>query len=204
MTQLYWLESRADQGGRSSLWRRPVAGGDADELTPAPVNVRTRVHEYGGGEYDVRDGVVVFSDFADGRLYRLRRRRRAAESRSPRPADLRYADLRVHPDRDLVLAVREDHSRRRASRSTPSSPSTWTGDNDDGGRSSARGADFYSTPELSARRAAGLGAVEPPEHAVGLHRDHGRHARRRRGPATTVPRSPARSGRVGGPAALAR
>ena len=34
--QLYWLESRADQGGRSSVWRRAVAGGEPTEVTPAP------------------------------------------------------------------------------------------------------------------------------------------------------------------------
>ena len=68
---LYWLESRPDQGGRVSLWRRAFAGGEATELTPAPTNVRTRVNEYGGGEYGVRDGVVVVSDLADGRLRRI-------------------------------------------------------------------------------------------------------------------------------------
>ena len=65
---LYWLESRPDQGGRVSLWTRPFVGGEARELTPPTANVRTRVNEYGGGEYGVRDGVVVYSDLADGRL----------------------------------------------------------------------------------------------------------------------------------------
>ena len=67
---LCWLESRPDQGGRVSLWSRAFAGGEPVELTPAPTNVRTRVNEYGGGEYGVRDGVVVYSDLADGRLRR--------------------------------------------------------------------------------------------------------------------------------------
>ena len=39
----------------------PAGGGEASEVTPAPAYVRNRVHEYGGGEYDVRDGVVVVS-----------------------------------------------------------------------------------------------------------------------------------------------
>ena len=76
-------------------------------MTSAPFNVRSRVHEYGGGAYAVRDGIVVFSDFADNRLYRVRDGRTTPLTPE---SDHRYADLRVHPDRDLVLAVREDHS----------------------------------------------------------------------------------------------
>ena len=46
------------------------AGGADADITPAPFNVRTRVHEYGGGAWTVADGTLYFSNFADGRLYR--------------------------------------------------------------------------------------------------------------------------------------
>ena len=49
--------------------RRTPDGRTAD-VTPQPFNVRTRVHEYGGGAFAVSDGVVYFSNFADQRLYR--------------------------------------------------------------------------------------------------------------------------------------
>src|SRR5215210_1859744 len=105
--ELYWLESHPDQAGRVSLWRRAVAGGDPFEVTPAPAYVRNRVHEYGGGEYAVRGGLVVYTDDRDGRVYRV------ADGEPPQPltpaSTFRYADLRLHPDRGLVLAVREDH-----------------------------------------------------------------------------------------------
>ncbi|QDP96243.1 hypothetical protein FOE78_10340 [Microlunatus elymi] len=40
---LYWLQASPTDGGRVSLWRRR---GDVEvELTPAPYNVRSRVHE---------------------------------------------------------------------------------------------------------------------------------------------------------------
>ena len=55
-------------GARSSAG---VADGSTTDLTPAPFDVRTRVHEYGGGSYVVAGGTVVFSNLADGRLYRL-------------------------------------------------------------------------------------------------------------------------------------
>ena len=51
----YWLEARPQEAGRTVLVRRTPAG-ERQDLTPAPFNVRTRVHEYGGGAYAVRDG----------------------------------------------------------------------------------------------------------------------------------------------------
>ncbi|MGH6913305.1 MAG: S9 family peptidase, partial [Geminicoccales bacterium] len=52
----YWLEARPEEGGRAALMRRP-ADGEAAEVTQASFNVRTRVHEYGGGAYAVKGGV---------------------------------------------------------------------------------------------------------------------------------------------------
>ncbi len=144
---LYWLESRADQGGRLSLWRSPVEGGEATEVTRAEANVRTRVHEYGGGAYDVRDGVVVYSEMADGRL-RVVRDGTTSEPITP-DAEVRYADLRVHPALDLVLAVREDHRGEGEAVNTIVALQL-DGSNDDGGAVLCAGADFYATPELSA------------------------------------------------------
>jgi dipeptidyl aminopeptidase/acylaminoacyl peptidase len=143
--RLYWLETRADQGGRTSLWRRDSSG-ERVELTPDHY-VRTRVHEYGGGEYAVDRGVVVFSDFHDGRLYVAR----DGTSISPLTAedgDVRFADLRVHADRDLVLAVREDHRGPDEAVNTVVAIDLKTA-GQGVGNVLCSGADFYSTPELS-------------------------------------------------------
>jgi hypothetical protein len=67
---LYWIEGRPQEKGRNVL-RRRLANGKVEELTPEPFNVRTRVHEYGGGAYWVSEGVVYFCNFADQRLYYL-------------------------------------------------------------------------------------------------------------------------------------
>jgi dipeptidyl aminopeptidase/acylaminoacyl peptidase len=143
---VYWLQTHADQGGRTGLWRRALSGGPASELTPAPTNVRNRVHEYGGGEYSVRDGVVVFTEWSDGRVYRWEDGTISAVS--PASEHLRYADLRVHPDRRLVLAVREDHS---AGTEPVNTLVALDLDGDEGaGTVLCSGADFYATPELSA------------------------------------------------------
>ena len=128
------------------------------------------MHEYGGGEYDVRDGVVVFSELSDGRL-RVITDGRPAYAITPED-DLRYGDVRVHPDRNLVLAVREDH-RGGGEPVNTIVALDLDGDNADGGRVLCSGADFYSTPELSRVRPVGVDRMEPPEHALGLDDDHG-------------------------------
>ncbi len=145
--QLYWLESRADERGRTSLWRRTLSGGEPVEITPPPGYVRDRVHEYGGGEYHVAGGTVVYSEFTDGRLYAIR------DDGPPTPitpeSEFRFGDIRVHPDRHLVLAVREDHSGAGEPTNTIVALDL-DGPNPDGGVVLCSGADFYSTPELSA------------------------------------------------------
>src|SRR5262249_57329703 len=66
---LYWIEGRPLEAGRQVIARRGADGRIVD-VTPAPFNARTRVHEYGGGAFAVADGVVYFANFADQRLYR--------------------------------------------------------------------------------------------------------------------------------------
>ena len=105
---VYWLEGRPAEAGRRVLVRAAADGSTAD-LTPPPFNVRTRVHEYGGGSYVVGGGIVVFSEFGDGRLYRLDPGATEAVPITP-PGPWRYADLRPDLARRRFYAVREDHS----------------------------------------------------------------------------------------------
>lgn len=55
---LYWTQARPAEGGRTALLRE--RDGMVTEVAPG-LNVRTRVHEYGGGAWDARGGVVVVS-----------------------------------------------------------------------------------------------------------------------------------------------
>ena len=106
---LYWIEGRPTEKGRQVIVRRS-ADGTISDLIPAPINARTRVHEYGGGSLLVANRIVYYSNFADQRLYRLQPESEPVPitaDPSP-PASVRYADGRVLPDGRLVY-VRETH-----------------------------------------------------------------------------------------------
>ena len=105
---VYWIESRPAEGGRSVLVRHGPDGATVD-VTPPPFNVRSTVHEYGGGAYTVAGGTVVFSNIADGRLYRLDPGDAEPQPITPEGA-YRYADLRLDGRRRRFLAIREDHT----------------------------------------------------------------------------------------------
>ena len=121
-----------------------AADGSTADLTPPPFNVRSRVHEYGGGSYVVVGGVVVFSDFADGRLYRLDPGADAAVPITP-AGPWRYADLRPDLTRRRFLAVREDHG------ALPEPANTIVAIPLDGGDPTVlvAGPDFVAAPRVS-------------------------------------------------------
>ena len=87
----WWLEGRAEEGGRQVLVRRETDG-TLTRLTPEGFNARGRVHEYGGGAILVDGDLVVVSDFATGRLMRLTAPG-ALEPLTPADRAWRFADL---------------------------------------------------------------------------------------------------------------
>lgn len=104
---IYWLEGRPQEGGRNVLVRR-TPDGQIEDVTPQGFNVRTRVHEYGGGSFRVDGDTVYFVNFADGRLYC-----QMADA-PPQPitpeAQLRYADFIVDRPRNRLVGICEDHT----------------------------------------------------------------------------------------------
>ncbi len=106
---IWWAESRPDQGGRTAVMR--WADGSVAEVTPPDANVRTLVHEYGGGAWWVAAGTLFYVDLSDQRLRSLNP---DAEPilLTPEPKTargLRYADGRVTPDGLWFVCVRERH-----------------------------------------------------------------------------------------------
>jgi dipeptidyl aminopeptidase/acylaminoacyl peptidase len=140
---VYWLEGRPLEGGRQVLVRRS-ADGSIRDVTPPPYYVRTRVHEYGGGSFCVRDGVVYFSNFADQRLYR--QRPGADPEPLTRAEGMRYADSVIDGHRGLIYCVREDHAQPgREAQNTIVAIDIDSGEE----TVAVEGNDFYSNPRLS-------------------------------------------------------
>lgn len=142
---IYWVEMRPSEGGRNVIVRRG-AQGEPTDVNPLPFNARTRVHEYGGGDYVVSDGVVYFSNFTDQRLYK---QRPGDEPRPITPAgDLRYADAVVDVKRRRLICVREDHTvaGREAVNTLVSIGLKGVNDN---AQVLVQGNDFYSSPRVS-------------------------------------------------------
>ncbi|MFN8590009.1 MAG: S9 family peptidase [Thermomicrobiales bacterium] len=143
---IYWIEARPEEAGRSVIVRRRADGTIRDAI-PAGFNARSRVHEYGGGAYVIDAGTLIFANFYDTRLYRVD----VNGDATPRPITpegaLRYADAAFDWGRNRLIAVREDHAGGGEPVNTIVALDL-DGDRH-GGVVLAEGCDFYSNPRLS-------------------------------------------------------
>jgi dipeptidyl aminopeptidase/acylaminoacyl peptidase len=106
---IYWIEFHPGEESRYLIMRRE-ASGEIERITPPGFNVRSRVHEYGGGAYAVHNSRLFFVNDANQAIY--------SQDAGSEPILLtqpavdhrvRYADLTVSPGGDWLLAVRERH-----------------------------------------------------------------------------------------------
>ncbi|UCD04917.1 MAG: S9 family peptidase [candidate division WOR-3 bacterium] len=106
---IFWVESRPAEHGRSVIVCCD-ANGKLSDMIAAPYSARSRVHEYGGAAFTVREGVLFFTNFSDQRVYRKE------PNHDPLPltpeGDRRYADLQVDARLGRMVCVQEDHSRK--------------------------------------------------------------------------------------------
>jgi len=160
----YWLERRPAEGGRGVVVRRGPDGADV-EVTPDDVDVRTTVHEYGGGDFAVDDGTVVYSRFEDQRLYRTDAdgsEPTAITPEPPEPQAVRYADVAFAPAGDHLYCVREHYHAGEAVGDGEGANGAHDGNGEptnelvvlsvadhEAPRVVASGQDFYSFPRVS-------------------------------------------------------
>jgi dipeptidyl aminopeptidase/acylaminoacyl peptidase len=147
-TDIYWLESRPQEAGRSVIVRR-TADGTISDITPPEYNVRTRVHEYGGAAYTVVDGTIYFSNNSDNCLYiqNLDGENPQQVRQLTHDKTKRYADLTIDPHRHRLICVQEEHdsSDLEPLNTIVSIDLTKTNDM----YVLAGGCDFYAAPRLS-------------------------------------------------------
>jgi dipeptidyl aminopeptidase/acylaminoacyl peptidase len=103
---LYWTELRPTEKGRSVLVQQRAD--QRSDVTPAAWNVRSRVHEYGGGAFAVHQGTAYFVNNTDQRLYRQ------VEGQPPEPLTPdtigdRYANPVIDHHRNRLICICEDH-----------------------------------------------------------------------------------------------
>lgn len=106
--KLYWTQTLPAAGGITALFS---LGEDnsATPVTPNGINVRTRVHEYGGAPYVVAGDTLYYSQFSDQRLYALVA---GGSPTSLTPAGYRFADCIASGGAagSALICVREDHT----------------------------------------------------------------------------------------------
>jgi dipeptidyl aminopeptidase/acylaminoacyl peptidase len=136
---IWWLERRPQDQGRSTLVR------DGADVTPAGVNVRTRVHEYGGGAWLLHGETAFYSEYADQRLYRLDPGAEPVAITPESDAAVRYADARATADGARLVCVRETHTDGPPANEIVVLPADGVGDP----VVLASGRDFYSFPRIS-------------------------------------------------------
>ena len=155
--EVWWQESRPDEGGRVTVMTSGGEGSGARELVPAPWYARTRVHEYGGRAYLPVPAApafggfdLVFANFADQRLYALSALGGAPRPLTPAEGGFRFADMVLAPDGREIWCVRETVTDEGVSRAIVAVPLDGSAH---ASRSAIRvlvaGADFFAFPTPS-------------------------------------------------------
>ena len=142
---VWWVESRPDNAGRTTIVR--WHDGSTEDVTPPETNVRTSVHEYGGGAWWAEGGVAYYVEFGDQRLRRIEPGGEplVLTTEPATPRGLRYADGRPTPDGEWFVCVHERHGVAEPANEIVAVAT-------DGSMRTevlASGADFYASPRVS-------------------------------------------------------
>ncbi|MDH3580268.1 MAG: prolyl oligopeptidase family serine peptidase [Hyphomicrobiales bacterium] len=143
---LYWSEGRPEEGGRSALMCA-LPDGAVEEILPAPWSARSKVHEYGGGEFTVQDGICFFVDAETQDLYALEPG--LAPRRLSQASDTRFADMELDArhQRLIVVAERVDAGDGHGHPENFLSGVSLSGEGEP--EALVAGHDFYANPRVS-------------------------------------------------------
>ncbi|HEY0713890.1 MAG TPA: S9 family peptidase, partial [Polyangia bacterium] len=105
--RVVWLEGRPTDGGRTTLVQWQAQTGARDVTVP-PFDLRSRVHEYGGGAFTTVGDDIVFVDAKTSAVHRQRKGVAPTLLAAPGP-HYRFGDLTADPTYGRVLAIAEVH-----------------------------------------------------------------------------------------------
>jgi dipeptidyl aminopeptidase/acylaminoacyl peptidase len=140
---LYWSEGRPSEGGRTAIVKKTK--NEISDVITYPFSASSKVHEYGGGEFCVKNGFVYFVNKEDQAIYKTDGINAPVQLT---PSDnRRYADLFVDVKRGQVVAVCETHEEGalEPKNSIVSIDCDATGSV----KTLQEGADFYMSPKVS-------------------------------------------------------
>jgi len=151
-TVTYWCEMRPTNKGRYTIVSCDE-NGNTQDITPPDFNVRTFVHEYGGGAFTVDKNVVYASNAADHAVYSIRPgtppkkitegQKQIEVDGKPISVGTRFADMHVSPLG--LIAVGEEHTSDHQVNNFIALINTETGQY----KKLASGYDFYICPAIS-------------------------------------------------------
>ena len=139
---IYWLQGLPGEAGRTTIMRSD--GRQTHSILSQPFNVRSKVHEYGGGSYCLTNSTVYFCNADDQQIYATPTTGMATPRQITHTTNLRFADLVWDAQRKRLIAVCESHTPN-----TTVENSLISIDTEGNIRTLATGNDFYAYPRVS-------------------------------------------------------
>ncbi len=104
---IYYEEIRPENDGKSSLVKQKI-GKEPVDLLPKQYNVRTRIHEYGGKSFFVKEKEIYFVNFNDQRIYKIDGN---IVTHLTEGENFRYADIVFDKEKNCLYSVQEEHKK---------------------------------------------------------------------------------------------
>ena len=142
---VYWIEKRDDEDGRNVIIKKDN-NGNVTDVIPNKFNAKTNVHEYGGGSFSVSNGIVIFSNYPDNRLYKVSEADPLPTPITKDDPNLRYANIAFDNFHNRIITVHENHTNPNNIINSLVSINLEAPNNMITIKS---GADFYSSPSIN-------------------------------------------------------
>lgn len=137
---VFWLQSRPEEDGRMALYsqrinketkttinKNPDSNNQSLDqalsrcILPVPYNIRSKVHEYGGGSYCINNSTLYFVNAIDQQIYMCQ----LSDDKTVSPKSIicskpkkitdtphiRYGDIHFDPVNRIIFCVAESHSK---------------------------------------------------------------------------------------------